>query len=148
MENAVQALLIAAGVLIGIVILSLGVSLYTSLNGFVESTEQEITSKEIQKFNEQFVRYININGITIQDVVTAANSALENNRNYDLTEQTNNNFYVTVKLNGTALEGNIDTGAAELLQKNLEKQYICSADDVKINSTTGRVCEVNFHEVK
>lgn len=144
MENAVQALLIAAGVLIGIVILSLGVSLYTSLNGFVERSEQEITSKEIQNFNEQFVKYINNDNLTIQDVVTAANCARENNINYELTEHTENNFYVTVKLNGAALEGNIDTRAAQLLQENLGKQYKCTTDGVKINSVTGRVYEVNF----
>lgn len=155
MENAVQALLIAAGVLIGMIILSLGISLYTSLSGVVESTEQEINSKEVQKFNEQFVKYINCNDLTeeakfvltIQDVVTAANSAFENNRKYELTEQTENNYYVTVKLNGTALEGNINSISAQLLQNNLEKQYKCSTEDVKINLITGRVYEVNFHEI-
>lgn len=148
MENAVQALLIAAGVLIGIIILSLGVSLYSSLSGFVDNSEQEILSKEVQKFNERFVKYINSDSLTIQDVVTAANSALENNRNYDLAGPTDNNFYVTVKLNETALEGNITSKSAELLQQNLGKHYKCSTEDVIINSITGRVCEVNFHEVK
>lgn len=155
MESAVKALLIAAGVLIGMLILSLGIGLYTSLSSYVESAQEDIVSKEIQQFNVQFTKYINCNDInddviftlTIQDVVTAANIAFENNREYQLTEQTGNNYYVTVKLNGTALEEKINSISAQLLQNHLEEQYKCSIEDVLINSTTGRVYEVNFHKI-
>ena len=40
MENAAKALLIASGVMIGIMILSLGISLYTSMSGYVESMQE------------------------------------------------------------------------------------------------------------
>ena len=108
MENAVQALLIVAGVLIGIMILSLGISLYSSLGQYVEIAQQEIANQEIQQFNEQFLKYINCSNdssevefvLTIQDIVTAANTAYESNLKYGLTEQSGNNFYVTINIRG------------------------------------------------
>lgn len=155
MENAVKALLIAAGVLIGIMILSLGVSLYASLNSYVESVQEDIATTEIQKFNEQFTRYINYNDdtdkkdftLTIQDIVTAANIARENNLSYNLTEQAGSNYYVTINMPGYSnLEQIINLQSADILANGLGKEYICSYRDVKINAVTGRVFEVNFQE--
>ena len=145
MENAVKALIIAAGVLIGLMILSLGISLYSSLNEFVEEFEKDIADQKIQQFNEQFTRYINCDDsgninfkLTIQDVVTAANIAYENNQN--------NGDYITIKLKGVALEDDINSDSATILKEGLEKEYKCSPQDVKINTTTGKVDEVNFHK--
>lgn len=152
MENAVKALLIAAGVLMGIVIVSLGVSLYSSLNKYVESTQNEIVMSELQKFNDQFFKYVNYNdttktsnfALTIQDVVTAANIAYENNQFYELPEYKDGSYYVIVKLDGTSLEKNITSNSATILQNGLGQKYKCSSADVKISSITGRVYEINF----
>ena len=163
MENAVQALLIVAGVLIGVMILSLGVSLYSSLNQYVEQSQQEIIDREVQQFNEQFFKYINWDGVsreggspkvdfvlTIQDVVTAANAARNNNLEYglDVSEATNvNNYYVTVNIETQAnLENTIDSNSVKILQDGFmdNTQYTCSYDDIEISPTTGRVKEVNF----
>ena len=40
MENATKALLMATGVLIGIVILALGVYLYLSIGGYVKTSQE------------------------------------------------------------------------------------------------------------
>ena len=147
MENAVKALLIAAGVLVGIMIVTLGVSLYTSLNNYVESTQKEISTKNIQQFNEQFTRYINydedtgeiLKTLTIQDIVTAANTAYENNRKTE--------YYVKINIPGfEGVENQINSISADLLSESLEKQYKCGYKDVKIDNVTGRVCEVSFSE--
>ena len=157
MENAVKALLMAAGVLIGVMILSLGVTLYSSLNTYVETSKEEMVSKQVQQFNEQFTKYINCNNfndeteftLTIQDIVTAANTAYENNQSYGLTTYENNNYYVTVKLNGVALEQKINTETAKILEDLLGQEvvYKCRRKDVKINEITGRVYEVNFRKI-
>lgn len=155
MENAVKALLIAAGVLIGVMIITLGVALYSSLGEYVESVQEETRSKELQQFNEPYIKYINYNettheiefSLTIQDVVTAANTARQSNLNYNLTEQDGNNYYVTINLlpGNNQLEKNIGLNSAEILEKGLGQKYKCSSKDVKINPQTGRVYEVNFH---
>jgi len=155
MENAVKALLIAAGVLIGVIILSLGINLYTSLGEYVKGAQENMVSKETQQFNEQFIKYINCDKrteqvdftLTIQDIVTAANTAYENNLENNLTKNENNNYYVTIKLDGTALEKNISSKTAEMLANGLGQTYKCSSQDVKINEVTGRVYEVEFYKV-
>jgi len=155
MENAVQALLIVAGVLIGVMILSLGASLYSSLNQYVEQSQQEIIDREIQQFNEQFYKYINWDGtspdvdfvLTIQDVVTAAFAARENNTEYGLTQPDANNYYVTVNAEQSNLENVIHLDSVQILENGLEAQYKCTNKDVIINPITGRVCEVNFTKI-
>jgi len=158
MENAVKALLIASGILLGIMILSLAVSLYSSLSSYVDSVQESIASKEIQAFNEQFLQYINYdetNGLdfklSIQDVVTAANTAYENNLKNQVqnSENTGNNYRVTVKLDNQELENDINSKLAEILSTGMENSngYKCTAEDIKISTTTGRVYEINFYTI-
>lgn len=147
MENAVQALLIAAGVLIGIMVISLGVTLFSSLGDYIGNTQKEIDMNSIQKFNEQFTRYIDTS-LTIQDIVTAANTAFESNTNYGLIEPSDTNYYVRIILNSENLEQTINgERMSELLKNCIEKKYECSRENVKVNSNTGRVCEVIFTEI-
>lgn len=147
MENAVKALLIAAGVLIGVMVLSLGVTLFSSLSEFAINTQEQIDENAVQKFNEQFTRYIDTN-LTIQDVVTAANTAYESNTKYGLTGPSDNNYYVIVNMPGNNnLQQNIDEKMSQLLKDCSEEKYQCTRENVIINSITGRVCEVTFSEI-
>ena len=54
MENATKALLMAAGVLIGIVILSLGVYLYGTIGNYVQMSQEEMNNQALIKFNTKF----------------------------------------------------------------------------------------------
>lgn len=161
MENAVNALLIVAGALIGIMILSLGISLYSSLRGYVEESQQEIINRELQQFNEQFFKYINCEDssdepnftLTMQDVVTAANLANDNNLEYGLENQTDTNYYVTINIESgpTNLEKYDAFQLSKMLEKELEEQQVsfrCRREDVIVNQETGRVCEVTFSRIK
>ena len=145
MENAVKALIIAAGVLIGIMILTLGVALYSSLAEYVESVHEETRSKEVQQFNEPYIKYIDAE-LTIQDVVTAANNARENNLKYNLTEKDESTYYVEINLPGNLqLEKNINSKSTEILEEGLGKKY--KMEDIKFSTETGRVYEVNFKQL-
>lgn len=157
MEDATKALLMAAGVLIGLMIISLGVSLFSSLSKYTDGTQQQIEENGIQKFNEQFTRYINYDDtsgefeftLTIQDVVTVANIAYENNKKYGLDSYADDNYYVIVNIFGVEnnLEQSINGKATDLLkEKNSQKFYKCTYNNVKTNPNTGRVCEVTFQE--
>ena len=147
MENAVQALLIAAGVLIGIMVISLGVTLFGSLGDYIGNTQEQIDANAVQIFNEQFTRYID--GIlTIQDVVTAANTAFDSNTNYGLTEPSDTNYYIRIILKSENLEQTINgERMPELLKECIDKKYECTRENVKVNPNTGRVCEVTFTEI-
>ena len=172
MENATQALLIAAGVLIGIMILSLGVALYAELDSYVQSSHENIEFTELNKFNTQFTNYINyVNDVkqfdlTIQDIVTVANLAYQNNldNGAEVTErESENSLYVAVYLNNKPIEyiisGNVDDPkltsteeekltATALLNTELNKdtKYKCNSDDIKFSNATGRVYAVYFEE--
>lgn len=99
--------------------------------------------------------------LTIQDIVTVANIAYENNKKYGLDDPDDYNYYVAVHVDGKRnLEKKInDNGsnntfyATSLLKASNKKTYKCVARDVngiegvKINPNTGRVCELNFKEI-
>lgn len=148
MEDAVKALLIAAGVLICVMIITLGIALFSSLSQYVEDTQNRIEENALQKFNEQFTKYINCEDLTIQDIVTVANIAYENNKNYNLTVQNGYNYYVTIKIGNTQeIQETIKDNTAQLLKNNSTKKYKCTYENVKINPNTGRVYEVIFQEI-
>lgn len=156
MEDAVKALLIAAGIFIGLMIISLGIVLFSSLSQYVDSTQKMIDENALQKFNQQFTKYINCENIpnaepsftlTIQDIVTVANLAYENNKNYELTSQDGYNYYVTVKIGDKQeIQESIKDTTAQLLKENSTKKYKCTYENVRINPNTGRVYEVIFQE--
>lgn len=167
MENATRALFIVAGVLIGILILSLGVVLFSNLSSYVSAEHERIEFNELNKFNTQFTNYINYNGgkedefeITIQDVVTVASLAYENNIKYanDPTNTTFNangkNMYVAVYIGKKRIDDIINTEMADMLQSNIsngydsKKNYRCESKDIEISKLTGRVYKITFQEKK
>lgn len=154
MENAVKALYIAAGVLMGIMVLSLGVALFASLQSYVDSSKEQIQFNELTSFNTQFTKYINyINGdkqfeLTIQDIITAAGRAYENNSSYNPTpsewDESPNSLYVSVYLNGRRIDKDIKDEMVELLEKYLGKKYKCTENNIKYSDSTARVYIVEF----
>lgn len=155
MENATKAMLMAAGVLIGVMILSLGAALYSELQSYVESSQETMRFTEIKAFNNQFTVYLD-RELTIQDVVTAANIAHENNIEYNIIDDVDINAargeetsaYVAVFLdNGAgyeAIEADIQDILTQLLAYNIDSKYRCTA--LLISEVTGRVYEIYFEK--
>ncbi len=148
MENATNALFIAAGVLVGILILSLGVSLYMSLGGFATDAQEQIDEKLVRQFNEQFLQYDKKTDLTIQDVITAKNKALEVNQSFDgynmsTTKADENSYYVDVFFKRESSAKPIfDKNLTELLNKYINVTNIkCT---VTISPVTARVYKVVF----
>lgn len=72
MENATKALVMAASILIGILIITLMMILFKSGAGVGKSGEKEISRIEIEEFNVHFSQYIG-KELTIYDVVSINN---------------------------------------------------------------------------
>ena len=180
MENATKALFIATGVLISMMIVSLGVVLYYSLQGYISDTQDTMEQNANNQFNAQFLKYINMqpdssgtityNGqkyiidfrLRVQDIITVANIAYQNNieHNLDLLsipeeDYNENNLYV--KVNATLydeagnsvelshLERTVNKDADEWLSKyTANYQYKCYSVNVKTSEVTGRVYEITF----
>lgn len=96
MENATQALFMAAGVLIAVMIISLGIYLFSSASTISENYDRTMSATEIQKFNSKFSGFdktpsytsegIYYNYNTISEVISAVNLAYSINakNNYDI----------------------------------------------------------------
>lgn len=106
MENASKALLMAAGVLVGVLLLSLAVYLFTIFGNFGSEMTTQMNEKNLSEFNAQFTKYESYqdengkwqNLCRAQDVVTIANLAKENNNKYDYTvnDADKGDYYVKV----------------------------------------------------
>lgn len=77
MENASKALLMAGGILVGVLILALMVTLFLSSRELSTGYEQTKQSEAVQQFNVNFTKYLGQN-LTIHQVVTICNFAYDN----------------------------------------------------------------------
>ena len=93
MENASKALLIAAEVLIGILLLTLFSYLFTKMSEQTARIGEKAKLNRINQFNQEFLNYEGrgtknddegnpINPLTIQDVATLINLANDNDNKY------------------------------------------------------------------
>lgn len=80
MENASKALLMAAGILVGVLILALMVTLFISARNISTSYEQEKQEDAVQQFNVNFIKYLG-QDLTIHQVITITNFAHQNHVN-------------------------------------------------------------------
>ena len=76
MENASKALIMAGSVLIGVLILTLMVTLFLNARTVSNEYEQNKKSEAIQQFNVNFIKYLG-QDLTIHQVVTICNFASE-----------------------------------------------------------------------
>lgn len=155
MENAVKALYMAAGVLIGIMILSLAVVLFSSLQGYMEETNKQILFNEVTRFNAKYTKYVDTE-LTIQDIITVAGEAYENNKSYNIDPskwgESLNSLYIIIYLDGSRIDDQMGKknkivellNAGTSMEDNIIKKYKCSNNSVKYNENTGRINKMEF----
>lgn len=158
MENASKALIMAAEILVGILIISIGVYVFNQLATYSEERTSEIEETQIAQFNEQFLKYVGTvtttsnstttRTCTIHDIVGLANLANETNKNNgfdddDVVDQDSNpvegSAYIQIKVitsSGTIrhLENYTSAQMTELIKAN----------DITVDSGTGEVSTIYF----
>lgn len=155
MENASKALLMAAGVLVGIMILTIAVYLFSSFGGTSSQIQDNIRKNQISQFNSQFTKYQGKDDVTIYDVITMANLATENNQYYGFAKKTptGSDNYIAVYLNGSQIEFGTETSSSDVADeynKYLSKAVEAIEDDstselqkytiqTRLSDVTGRV---------
>ena len=82
MENASKALLMAAGILIGVLVLSLLAYLIISFSQLYADIDKQNADQKLAQFNTQYTTYLHREDLTIYDVLTIVGYAKENNDNY------------------------------------------------------------------
>ena len=149
MENASKALIMAAGVLIGVMVISLGVYLFLTFSMSASKVHEENAQTQLDQFNSQFLKYNGLE-VNIYDVVTMASLAYENNKDYGLTKKEDYNYYIEVKFNNKNIENNNNEANTKLIEDNnkgtKDKDYELPTFDctVHVNEYTGRVDSVTF----
>lgn len=142
MENASKALLMAASVLIGILIISLAVYLFVTFGSASAKMHKQNEVQQIAQFNSQFTSYEE-KECTIYDVITLANLATENNIYYELTktEAKENTNYISVLLERNSMEG----AYGEKSKTEEYNQYIFQ--EVQNKDLTKYKCKVTISEI-
>lgn len=113
MENATKALLIAGGVLIAIIIMSVMVITFQKTGNVSKTYDKTIDQEEISKFNENFTRYLG-KELSIQQAITITNFA---------------------NSNGVTVSGMVST--SDVNGETLKNKY--ELTNIKYNSETGYI---------
>lgn len=105
MENATKALLIAGGLLISMITISIFYFIFGNMSQMMSDTSENTEQKELIAFNSKFEAYNKklMYGI---DIVSVINMAIDNNIQYGLSQNYSENvdndfvdYYVNVKFN-------------------------------------------------
>ena len=170
MENASKALIMAASVLIGIMIISIGVALFTSFSEFGKSTVEKMEASKIAEWNNTYLKYYgtitteNKNGeitkepilVIAHDIISVVNHAFENNLKYELQNMNKYDekfYYVQVDIDKhqnvekwDETQKNDFLKNNSLTQENETKYYTCT--DIKISPVTKKVMYIKFETKK
>lgn len=160
MENASKALIMAGGILIGILIISLAVYLFTDFGRTAADINDRNASQQLVDFNSKFTKYESYKDndgnwkTTVYDIVTLAGYAKENNEYYKESDDEQISVNIVVK---DALKNiqRIDNYKYVLII-NGNTTYLYNDDGVslrryKCNSisynTRGKVKSINFEKI-
>ncbi|MCI8383632.1 MAG: hypothetical protein HFJ33_01995 [Clostridia bacterium] len=153
MENASKALLMAAGVLIGMLVLSLAVYLFVTFGTQSATIHKQQAMQQLEQFNTQFTSYIGRQDITIYDIVTVANLATENNIYYEFKQKASltdgKDFYISVRLDDNTLSSR-NRGMIEKAHTNIKdinyNELIEEAIRVQGGTLANYKCQVEMSE--
>lgn len=118
MENASKALLMAAGVLIGLLILSLGVFLFADFGATSKEVYNELEAHQLTEYNAQYTVYSGRKDITIYEIVSVANLAKQNNEDYKDYMDFANKYKVIVRLNFAEIQNKTIAEKQEMISNN------------------------------
>ena len=124
MENASKALIMASGILIGVLIISLAVYLFADFGATSAEITRQVEEQKIVQFNSRFTSYLN-KELTIYDIITILGYVQENNTYY--ADSLSDQITVFIELNN--ITNNNETSKKELITN----------DQLRINSSGGEL---------
>ena len=125
MENASKALLIAGGVLIAIVIVSVLVVTLNIVNSNQRTREKALATEQLAEFNQKYESY-NKKALRGTDIITLKNMA---------------------KSEGNAVTVKVTNGTEEIdvsIEKNKTAIFACT----KVEYNNGRISALTFQKIK
>lgn len=148
MENASKALLMAASILIGVLVLSLIIYLYTYFGAEAQKFEEIINQRQLTKYNAQYTVFDGRQDLSVYDVVSIINKAYKNNEKHKDDSEYKTEYQVRVVLDGSdKAEPNnseLSNEIIELIENNYETKYKCK---VLFYADNGKVKEVKITKI-
>lgn len=147
MENASKALLMAGGVLIGVLVISLAVYLFADFGATSAEINAQNAQKQITAFNSKFTVYQGYEeDITIYDIISLATFVNENNAYYEDSPDDQINVNIGV---GKSI---LNLTAEELIEQYVKDNgelctFNCGADAISYHDN-GRVSSITFTKIK
>lgn len=139
MENASRAIIMAAGILIGVIVLSIGVYLFSIFGTRAADIQREIDGRVLAEFNNRFLKYESSEACTIHDIISLTNFAKKTNQAFDFDNNNindrNNPYYLHVYIKKGAKMVDLTTYTEEQIINELKEN---STYEEK-NITTGEV---------
>lgn len=155
MENASKALIMAGGVLIGLLIISLAVYLFVDFGRTAADINNQNAEQQIVEFNSKFTKYESYKDndgnwkTTIYDIISLAGYAKENNEYYN----ESSDEQISVNIIGIPVKNNIQQLSD---YKSIMLQYMYdgsgttlrkfSCESISYN-TKGKIKSINFKTV-
>lgn len=142
MENAAKALLIAGGILIGLIIISLMLYGHSQISNYYETKEQEKETGQLAEFNKQYIPY-NRDNVRGSDLLSLVNRIIDYNepKMNDINEEKINisifiddiqNFYYKYAENKNV---KLIQSGTTYTQDNLNSKLISPANQIEIKYT-------------
>ena len=138
MENITKALLMAAGMLLAVLILSLLVMAYNKLSGYYEQSQELLTAEQLDEFNKQFQNYAGRKDIRGNELISLMNKIIDYNESESYQVGTN---YEPIKVKITIGENLVDAFKYETSDSQkvgAQNEYITAVIQNTINSTNNQ----------
>lgn len=145
MENASNALIMAASIVIAVIIISLGTFMFTSYRNYSTEINRNLSQNKKEEFNTQFTKYDGDN-CTAHEVVTVINLAKDINSKKQYEQ--NQELYIDVEVN------NIENNISETTEINKLNDFIVDNTDnkfkckVNIENNLGYVTKIIFTKIE
>lgn len=131
MENASKALLMAASILVGVMLLTLGVYLFSIFGDYGTQISKRIEQQQIDEFNSQFYKFENSQEVRIHDIISITNLAMQYNQENDF--ESTSKYHIKVTINGIGVEGkDLETITEESKKTALINKYALKSDNKTI----------------
>lgn len=152
-------------------VIGIGTFLFLIFGNYAKEVELDKEKVQINSFNQKFLKYENSDNVTIHDIITLANFAIENNKKYELSNSDSGNeatLYVQVIANFSTntssnrkedltlidKNGNPMLNFTEIIEHNSydkqkeNSQILYRCKKINISKITKRVYSIEFEKIR
>lgn len=152
-------------------VIGIGTFLFLIFGNYAKEVELDKEKVQINSFNQKFLKYENSDNVTIHDIITLANFAIENNKKYELSNSDSGNeatLYVQVIANFSTntssnrkedltlidKNGNPMLNYTEIIEHNSydkqkeNSQILYRCKKINISKITKRVYSIEFEKIR